>query len=66
MKVQTPTLSAYEAAKALGVTPATVYEWCRNDEIPHMRLGNRLKIPTAKLAELLGLRPEELVEAIKS
>jgi excisionase family DNA binding protein len=55
------TISVHEAAEALGVVPATVYAWVRAGEIPSLRLGGRIRIPTGKLADLLGVEPEELV-----
>ena len=42
------------------VTPATVYAWIRDDEFPHLRLGGRIRIPTARLAEMLGVTVEDL------
>ena len=57
-----PTITVHQAARALQVQPATVYTWIRNDELPHLRLGGRIRIPTAKLAEMLGITetPEAL------
>lgn len=55
------TLSVHQAAEALGVVPATVYSWVRSGEIPSLRLGGRIRIPTGQLASLLGVEPEELI-----
>jgi len=55
-----PAISVHEAARILQVTAATVYSWVRNGEIPSIRLGGRIRIPTARLAELLGVTVEEL------
>ena len=35
-------LNAHEVAELLGVSPKTVYEAARNNQIPHRRLGRRL------------------------
>ena len=43
------TYSAAEAARALGVSEATVRRLARRDQIPHMRLGTRLVFPKAAL-----------------
>lgn len=55
-----PTITVHQAAAALQVQPATVYTWIRNDEFPHIRLGGRIRVPTAKLADLLGMTVEDL------
>lgn len=58
---QTPlTITVHQAARALQVQPASVYSWIRDDEFPHLRLGGRIRIPTAKLAEMLGMTVEDL------
>jgi excisionase family DNA binding protein len=59
-----PTLTVYQAARAMQVTPATVYAWIRDDEFPHLRLGGRIRIPTAKLADMLGITPQELTDGV--
>lgn len=58
------TITVHQAAEALQVQPATVYAWIRNGEFPHVRLGGRIRIPTAKFAEMLGVTPEELVKGL--
>ncbi|MCH8984257.1 MAG: helix-turn-helix domain-containing protein, partial [Acidobacteria bacterium] len=42
-----PAISVHEAARILQVTPATAYSWVRNGELPSVRLGGRIRIPTA-------------------
>ena len=56
-----PAISVRETAKLLGVTPATTYTWIRSGEIPSLKLGGRIRVPTAPLARLLGMDPEDLV-----
>jgi len=54
------TLSVAETARILDVTPATMYSWIRHNEIPSLRLGGRVRIPTARLADLVGVDPADL------
>ena len=49
------------AAQMLGVTPATAYSWIKAGDLPHLRLGGGLRVPTAHLAEMLGVSIETLV-----
>jgi excisionase family DNA binding protein len=60
------TLSVAETAYILGVVPATIYTWVRDDELPNLRFGGRVRIPTAKLADLVGVDPSELVAQLPS
>jgi excisionase family DNA binding protein len=60
-----PTLTVHEAARIMKVTPATVYAWVRADEFPHVRLGGRIRIPTAKVADLLGITSGEIVDGLR-
>ena len=46
-------LSAGEAAKRLGVSPATMRTIIRNGEIRALRVGGRMKIPAADLQAFL-------------
>jgi hypothetical protein len=43
------------AGKALGVSRNSSYEAARRNEIPTVKIGNRLSVPTARLREMLGL-----------
>jgi excisionase family DNA binding protein len=47
-------LSVKEAASLVGVSPARIYEGVRRNELPSLRMGSRILIPTHKLMELLG------------
>jgi excisionase family DNA binding protein len=42
-------LSVREAAKALSVSPATIYALCRRGEVPHFRVSNSIRIPALVL-----------------
>lgn len=59
------TLSVADAALILEVVPATVYQWIRDDELPNLRFGGRVRIPTAKLAGLLGVSPLDLAAQLE-
>lgn len=48
------TLSIAEAAVALGISTQSAYSAARRGEIPSVRIGNRLVVPRAQLARLLG------------
>jgi len=36
-------LSVRDAADALGVSPALIYQWCQERRLPHFRLGGKGK-----------------------
>ena len=42
-------LTVPEAAQALGASKNTVYELVRTRQIPHVRIGTRIRIPKAAL-----------------
>ena len=42
-------LTVPEAAAALGASKNTVYELVRTRQIPHVRIGSRIRIPKAAL-----------------
>ncbi len=48
------TLTLPEAAHVLGISRSTAYELARTGELPALRLGRRLVIPTSALESLLG------------
>lgn len=49
-----PTLSVVEAGKVLGIGRGAAYEAARRGQIPTIKLGERLRVPTARLLALLN------------
>ncbi len=52
------TLSVREAATHLGVSRNTVYDMVRAGDIPHLRIGTRVRIPTEPLRQWIAARTE--------
>ncbi len=50
-----PTLTVTEVAEILGICRTSAYEAVRNGQIPSLRIGNRLLVPTAALRRQLGI-----------
>ena len=50
-----PTISVEEAGEILGVSRRSAYRAAENGELPTLRLGRRLVVPTPKLLAMLGL-----------
>ena len=50
-----PTISVEEAAVILGIGRATAYRCVNSGEIPSVRFGTRVRVPTAALRQLLKL-----------
>ena len=48
------TLTVEQAAKVLGISRSTAYELVHTGDIPSLRLGRRIVVPVAMLAESLG------------
>lgn len=48
------TLSVDQAAEVMGIGRGSVYEGVRTEEIPSLRIGTRIKIPTGRLYEYLA------------
>ncbi|MCB0879276.1 MAG: helix-turn-helix domain-containing protein [Thermoleophilia bacterium] len=60
MNTERATLTVAEAAKLLGISLNSAYEAVRRDEIPALRIGGRLLIPTARFErEVLGTGPNQ-------
>jgi excisionase family DNA binding protein len=49
------TLSVEQAGEFLGISRSAAYRAVSSGELPSVRIGRRLLIPTAKLLALLGL-----------
>lgn len=54
-----PTISVEEAAELVGIGRNAAYRSAATGELPAIRIGRRLRVPTARLLELLGLRDAE-------
>jgi excisionase family DNA binding protein len=54
-----PLLSVEQASKLLGVSRTVGYRAAASGDLPTLRWGRRLYVPTARLLELLGLPAEE-------
>ena len=54
-----PLLSVEQASKLLGVSRTVGYRAAASGNLPTLRWGRRLYVPTARLLELLGLPAEE-------
>lgn len=48
-----PTVSVEDAARILGLGRASAYEAAKRGDIPTLRIGRRLLVPTAALLRLL-------------
>ena len=52
-----PTLTVEEAGSLLGISRRSAYRAASTGELPTLRLGRRLLVPTARLLVLLGRAP---------
>jgi excisionase family DNA binding protein len=50
-----PTLTIERTARIMGLSRASAYEAARRGEIPSIRVGRRLLVPTAELRILLRI-----------
>ena len=50
-----PTLTVAEAAAALGISRSSGFQAAACGQIPTLRIGKRLLVPTAALRAMLGL-----------
>ncbi len=55
-----PTLTMEKAAEILGISRRSAYRAASTGELPVLRLGRRLLVPTARLLELLGMQPTQV------
>lgn len=53
------TISIAEAGELLGVSRRTAYRAAARGQIPTVRIGRRLFVPTLQLLRLLGHEPDE-------
>lgn len=50
-----PTLAVEEAGAILGISRSAAYDSARRGELPTLRFGRRLLVPTAAFRQLLGI-----------
>lgn len=55
---QQPTLSVEQAAEFLGLGRSSAYQAVARGEIPSLKFGRAVRIPTAALRRMLGLDPQ--------
>ncbi len=58
MTAMPATMTIPEAAELLGISRSAAYRAVTRGEIPTIRIGRRLLVPTAKLYAMLGWLPE--------
>jgi excisionase family DNA binding protein len=55
---QVPTVSVEQAGEWLGLGRSSAYEAARRGELPVLKFGRALRVPTARLRVMLGLDAE--------
>lgn len=50
-----PTMTVEDAGEALGISRGSAYEAARSGDLPTIRIGRRLVVPTAALRRMLML-----------
>lgn len=60
------TVTVDQAARLLGISRTSAYELVHTGEIYALRLGRRLVVPVAWLAEQLGLEPSDIWAFLES
>lgn len=58
-----PTISVERASELLGISRRTAYRAAAAGELPTVKIGRRLLVPSARLLELLGLSPDQAVHS---
>ncbi len=53
--LEEPTVDVERAGRILGISRGSAYEGVRTGDLPSIRVGRRILVPTAKLLEMLGL-----------
>ena len=60
LPIERPTLSVPEAGKHLGLGRDAAYRAIHTGELPSIRIGRKVSVPTAALWELLGMTPNQI------
>jgi len=53
-----PVATVEEVASVLRISRCTAYEAVKRGEIPYIKFGRAIRIPTSKLKDMLGISPE--------
>lgn len=53
------TLSVEQAGELLGISRRSAYRAAEHGDLPVLRMGRRMLVPTARLLALLGVEAEE-------
>lgn len=53
-----------QTAQLLGISRSAAYRAAAAGQIPTIRFGRRLFVPTARLLEMLGIEPDQTTAAI--
>jgi excisionase family DNA binding protein len=57
--LQRPTMTVREAAAVLGIDRGAAYDAVRRGELPALRIGRKILVPTAPIRAMLGMAPLE-------
>jgi excisionase family DNA binding protein len=57
--VERPTVHVEEAGELLGISRGSAYDAVANGEIPSIRIGRRIVVPTAALLRLLAVEESD-------
>ena len=57
-----PTITVEQAGELLGISRRSAYRAASNGELPTIKLGRRLLVPTKRVLELLGLSEDRLAD----
>ncbi len=55
-----PTLTVEQAGELLGISRRSAYRAANTGDLPTIKLGRRLLVPTARVLDLLGLSEDRL------
>lgn len=60
-----PTMSVAEVAEVLGVSRDATYDAVKRGELPALRVGRTIRVPTAKIAEMLGIAESDAAPVVR-
>lgn len=60
-----PTITVEQAGDLLGLPVRTTYRAAARGEIPSIRIGRRLLVPTMRLLDLLGLDAADVTDLLR-